>query len=254
MFVEVVSDARQDIVPIGPEIAPAIRVGIDRISAIARRNELPGAHRAGIGTDGIEYDRTFLSVDQKKGLELGGEKVGARRIGKGQRGQGIDHAIGTHAFAIQGFDSENGQNHFGLDAESFRGCTDQRCVFDPELRAGVDAGCIQKYSAILIPGYALLACSSISSSSSLCSARIASSSAPSPPASPSAAIAWVAVPPSNNNYELRTGSRSRSQLHESNLSFALGTSPSHIVLEVSEIYAAALAYCLYSLYSSGYSP
>src|SRR5690606_36684349 len=56
---EVVRDAREDVVPVAPQIPPSVAVAVDGIGAEARRDELPLAHRARVRAELLEETETL---------------------------------------------------------------------------------------------------------------------------------------------------------------------------------------------------
>src|SRR5690606_34999307 len=114
---EVVRDAREDVVPVAPQIPPSVAVAVDGIGAEARRDGLPRAHRARVRAELLEETEALVAAEEQERLELGREEARAGRIRERERGERIEHAIVAHAGAEIGLDAEDRDEHLRRDAE-----------------------------------------------------------------------------------------------------------------------------------------
>ena len=84
---QVVGGRGEDIAGRGPDVAPAVAVVINRVSAETRRHELVLTHRSGPGSDhALGLDMAFL--EDHEGVEQLASKVGAAPPVIGERGDG----------------------------------------------------------------------------------------------------------------------------------------------------------------------
>ena len=113
---EVVSDARDDVVPVGEQVALLVVAAVDRVAAVARRHELRRAHGAGVRAErGQRIDR-FLARQRDELRELAAEEFRARWIVEGEGGERIEHAVLAGDAAVEGFDADDRHHVFRRDA------------------------------------------------------------------------------------------------------------------------------------------
>src|SRR5690606_9677012 len=137
------------IVPAVPKVALAVAVGIDRVLAVARRDELGRSHRTGVGAERFQGIDVLLPREQQELHELSPEEGGARRIIERECRERIDDAVASGDTAERCFyaqDADDGCRET-LIADGF----EPLAVCKREIRALMDAYLGQESCAILVP-------------------------------------------------------------------------------------------------------
>ncbi len=151
VFAEVIGGAGDHVVPVGPQVAFAVAVPVDRELAIARRHELRASHRARVRAERHGRLHRLFAGEQHELFQLLAE-VGAP-LGKieCQRGERVEHAIAAHDAAVLRLDADDGDDVFGRDAALGRDPFEPVAILFPELHALGNAFFGEKARAIFPP-------------------------------------------------------------------------------------------------------
>ncbi len=155
MFGEVVRHATDGIHRVGPEVADPVAVEVHGVGAVAGGYELRVAHGPRVGTGEAAGRTLFLEGDLQKGGQFTTEEATAAGVMKGQRRQGIEHAVVTGDASVTGLDTDDGGDDLGRHAILGLGPLEGlRMRLDESGPVG-DARRIQEDGAIFIPAQSM---------------------------------------------------------------------------------------------------
>src|SRR6185437_12796883 len=148
---QVASDTRENVVPIGEEIALSVVVAVHPVLEISRRHELQWSHGARIGAFDRQRVDLLLVGHHQKPLELGAEVTAARRVVEGKRGERVEYPIRARDAAVVGLSSKDGDDVLRRHACLGTDALQRIAMLLPESRALRDPAVGEEDLAVLPP-------------------------------------------------------------------------------------------------------
>ncbi|MNH20041.1 hypothetical protein D3C79_797940 [compost metagenome] len=155
MLGEVVGHAADGIDRIGEQIPLAIPVKIDRVVAVAGGHELAHTHGARIGAFEAGERPLLLPGEQHQLGELLGEEIAALRVVKTQGIEAVEHGVTAHLAAIEGLDTDDGDDKGGRHSIGLLGPRQRLCVALPECDTVPDPLGGDEQRPVAVPGFGL---------------------------------------------------------------------------------------------------
>ena len=151
MAAEIIRHAADCIGFIAPDIPQTVAIKVNRISPVARRNELTISHSACVRSFQMQWVLAFFACQQQVLGEFPAEEFCPRRVVEGQRRQRIHDPVAARHPAVTGFHTQNCDHVLRRHTEPGFSVRQPTCVVLPEFQALFDSPLLQENPSVFVP-------------------------------------------------------------------------------------------------------